>query len=191
MFSVTQSTLLTDITARVAVAASRAVCRAGVSWQLTVGWEVLSQHACCACQAGLTAAFRAGLSDVVSPAWITMFAPGELQTLISGAGKRTAASVPLESLPSAGCQRQRTCRSRPLSLGHRIDAPLQACEVSANLRLYVLGAGGGALDVTDLAEHTEFAGGYHRDHPMIANLWEVHLLAIVDSAKWLPPVHHA
>lgn len=46
-------------------------------------------------------------------------------------------------------------------------------EMYAKLRLYVLSAGGGALDVADLAEHTEFAGGYHRDHPMIANLWEV------------------
>lgn len=60
----------------------------------------------------------------------------------------------------------------------------------AKLRLHMPGAGGGALDVTDLAEHTEFAGGYHRDHPMIANLWEVRLLAIVDCAKWLPPVRH-
>lgn len=83
-----------------------------------------------------------------------------------------------------------TCRSRPPTLGNRIDDPLQACEMYAKLRLHMPGAGGGALDVTDLAEHTEFAGGYHRDHPMIANLWEVRLLAIVDCAKWLPPVRH-
>lgn len=31
-------------------------------------------------------AFRSGLSDVIPPAWTAMFAPGELQTLISGAG---------------------------------------------------------------------------------------------------------
>ncbi len=121
-----------------------------------------------------------------------MFAPGELQTLISGAGTRTPASVPPDLHSMAGrCWRLSTCRSHLPTLGHSIDAPLQACEMCAKLRLYVLGAGGGALDVTDLAEHTEFAGGYHRDHPMIANLWEVRLLVIVDSAKWLPPVRHA
>jgi hypothetical protein len=74
-------------------------------------------HAC-AWQAGLTAAFRAGLSDVVSPAWITMFAPGELQTLISGAGKRAAASVPSESLPVAGgCWSQRRAPQPAPGLG--------------------------------------------------------------------------
>lgn len=42
--------------------------------------------ACVLMQAGLTAAFRAGLSEVIPPAWTAMFAPGELQTLLSGAG---------------------------------------------------------------------------------------------------------
>ena len=37
-------------------------------------------------QDSLAAAFRRGLADVVPPAWTAMFAPGELQTLISGAG---------------------------------------------------------------------------------------------------------
>ena len=80
--------------------------------------EVFLQYACCAWQAGLTAAFRVGLSDVVSPAWITMFAPGELQTLISGAGTRTPASVPLDLHPVAGrCWSQRHAPQPPSSVG--------------------------------------------------------------------------
>jgi hypothetical protein len=47
-------------------------------------------------------------------------------------------------------------------------------------------AGGGALDVADLAEHVEFAGGYHKDHPMIANLWEVQT---VHNPKTMPLLH--
>ena len=74
-------------------------------------------------------------------------------------------------------------RSRPPVLGHSTDAPLQARVWYAKLRLYIFRAGGGALDVTDLAEHTEFAGGYHRDHPMIANLWEVRMLHIMSCAE--------
>mmetsp|Transcript_5042 Transcript_5042/g.14483 ORF Transcript_5042/g.14483 Transcript_5042/m.14483 type:complete len:998 (+) Transcript_5042:1276-4269(+) len=66
---------------------------------------------------GLTAAFRAGLSSVVPPAWLGMFAPGELQTLISGAG-------------------------------------------------------GGVVDLADLAAHTQYAGGYHAEHPVITNFWK-------------------
>jgi len=32
------------------------------------------------------------------------------------------------------------------------------------------------VDVEDLAAHTAFAGGYHPDHPIIHNLWEVRML---------------
>ncbi len=45
--------------------------------------EAVRMHAS---QSGLTASFRSGLTSVVPPAWLGMFAPGELQTLISGAG---------------------------------------------------------------------------------------------------------
>ena len=29
------------------------------------------------------------------------------------------------------------------------------------------------MDVEDLAAHAIYAGGYHQDHPIIANLWQV------------------
>lgn len=37
------------------------------------------------------------------------------------------------------------------------------------------------MDVEDLAAHTAFAGGYHQDHPIIHNLWEVRTLCYVMS----------
>jgi ubiquitin-protein ligase E3 C len=43
------------------------------------------------------------------------------------------------------------------------------------LQMLISGAGKG-VNTADLRAHCQYAGGYHEDHPVIADFWEVQLM---------------
>lgn len=46
------------------------------------------------------------------------------------------------------------------------------------LQMLISGGGSGKIDLEDLRQNVEYAGGYHAEHPVILHLWEVRRLPL-------------
>lgn len=51
------------------------------------------------------------------------------------------------------------------------------------LQMLVAGGEGEGLDIGDLRAHVNYAGGYHEEHPVIHDLWEVR--PVLWPMRWL------
>ncbi len=125
-------------------------------------------------------AFRAGLEKVIPHEWLRMFDEGELQVrrhpswsclqAFLGSHKRLQVFCGLAQHQSHDC----VCLHHPSPPSLNGRAAPQAL------------IGGGdhqGLDIADMKRHVNYAGGYHEDHPVIKEFWNV-------SSAGVPHLRH-
>ncbi|EYC27306.1 hypothetical protein Y032_0009g642 [Ancylostoma ceylanicum] len=100
-------------------------------------------------------AFVAGAQSVLNPAWLFLFAPHELQFIISGYTRLS------KKILTPRCTTRQLIYFAPLMIMHSRRGADQ-------------GTGGAAdIDLADLKKHVQYYGGFHGSHRLIKWLWEI------------------
>ena len=118
-------------------------------------------------------AFRIGLEKVIPHEWLRMFNEGELQVC-----PHSSCNCSIHFWArTRGCKQfaYHSCLGVPES--HKCVCALHSRHPSLDKKVALQALIGGGdhqgLDIADMKSHVNYAGGYHEDHPVIKEFWNV------------------